>query len=322
MPIIDTEKKLDTRLKEVPIRPAPGNEMLVDADYLADLSAGFRFLSRDFMKMRDAQEAPFYLDREVLQKIRRAAALVAKAEDPPPSLDRAYMALADAADRLDAMIARAANTGDYPKEKPDPIATARKVGQEIDAKLARDLCAVLQEHVGERGNSEGAVDALKRIIRERDQERRMSKAHASAFSSLSGSLFATFPDHGPDATPFSLLGRLQKEYRRMRRAEEESGCARVEDAIRILNELFEASPEAMERLYLHRVPCTAKLSEHPTCQVGATQGGFDLGIVRVLNALFGCGENGQGYIAAKIDDVTGNLVGFCTTPAFKKAVGK
>jgi len=37
----------------------------------------------------------------------------------------------------------------------------------LDARLGRELVALLSEHCGERGDSEGAVETLQRIIRER-----------------------------------------------------------------------------------------------------------------------------------------------------------
>jgi len=40
---------------------------------------------------------------------------------------------------------------------------------EIELRLGRELVALLSEHAGERGESEGAADALRRIIRERDE---------------------------------------------------------------------------------------------------------------------------------------------------------
>lgn len=50
--------------------------------------------------------------------------------------------------------------------------------QERDRKLLRDLIFILQQHCGERGDSEGAVETLERIIRERD------RAHAHDSSVL------------------------------------------------------------------------------------------------------------------------------------------
>lgn len=41
--------------------------------------------------------------------------------------------------------------------------------QEAEAKLGRELVAILQRHCGERGHSEGAVETLERIIQERDR---------------------------------------------------------------------------------------------------------------------------------------------------------
>jgi hypothetical protein len=42
---------------------------------------------------------------------------------------------------------------------------------EGDRQLLNQLTAVLMRHCGERGESEGAVETLERIIRERDEAR-------------------------------------------------------------------------------------------------------------------------------------------------------
>jgi hypothetical protein len=41
-------------------------------------------------------------------------------------------------------------------------------GEGMDVENIHELIAVLSHHTGERGNNEGAIDVVKRIIRERD----------------------------------------------------------------------------------------------------------------------------------------------------------
>ena len=44
----------------------------------------------------------------------------------------------------------------------------RELDQRRNVELAMDLCRILCQHAGERGDSEGAEDTLRRIIRERE----------------------------------------------------------------------------------------------------------------------------------------------------------
>jgi hypothetical protein len=48
----------------------------------------------------------------------------------------------------------------------------------MNEKLAVELCEILALYCGETGESEGPVDTLKRLIRERDQARRLVGYHS------------------------------------------------------------------------------------------------------------------------------------------------
>jgi len=64
------------------------------------------------------------------------------------------------------------------KRNASLVAIERVVDQDDvdDARLGRELVQVLQRHCGARGDSEGAVQTLERIIRERDAaERKFSE---------------------------------------------------------------------------------------------------------------------------------------------------
>jgi hypothetical protein len=58
------------------------------------------------------------------------------------------------------------------------------------------------------------------------------------------------------------------------------------------------------------VACNQAMADHPTVQVAQLEDGtFAVGLLGILNGLFGADENGQGYIAAGHDEE--ELVWFC-----------
>ena len=88
----------------------------------------------------------------------------------------------------------------------------------------------------------------------------------------------------------------------------------VEAAISTLNRLLEADREAISLLVANRVPCNQALSLDPTCQVGSVRGeGWEVGLLGIINAIFGVDEDGWGYIAADTDD-EGMILRFLPTP--------
>ena len=82
----------------------------------------------------------------------------------------------------------------------------------------------------------------------------------------------------------------------------------VDQVIELLNELVEIDAPAIAALIANRVPCNQSLADHPTVQVGAQHGGFHVGVLGVLNGLFGTDERGRGLITAEFVD--GNLISF------------
>ena len=79
----------------------------------------------------------------------------------------------------------------------------------------------------------------------------------------------------------------------------------IDDAIAYLNELIELDRPAMAALIANRVPCNKALADHPTAQVGQRHGGFSIGMLGILNGLFGVDENDWGFITFVFED--GNL---------------
>lgn len=77
----------------------------------------------------------------------------------------------------------------------------------------------------------------------------------------------------------------------------------LERALQVLNELVQADPVAAKALVETRVPCNGALLTHPTIQVvGNTSDGFRVGMLGILNGIFGI-EDGWGPIAAVFDVV-------------------
>ena len=71
----------------------------------------------------------------------------------------------------------------------------------------------------------------------------------------------------------------------------------LDDFLKILNEIASVDPEAMKNLIEARVPCNDELVNHPEVQVGAYEGVYKVGILGILNGIFGTYEEGkyEGY---------------------------
>ena len=70
----------------------------------------------------------------------------------------------------------------------------------------------------------------------------------------------------------------------------------IDDVIVYLNELVELDKPAMAALIANRVPCNQQMADHPTAQVHAQHGGFFIGLVGIINGMFGVNADGWGPI--------------------------
>ena len=75
-----------------------------------------------------------------------------------------------------------------------------------------------------------------------------------------------------------------------------------------LNDMVKCDPCAFACLLCIRVPCNQALANHPTCQVGRSNGGDIVGLVGILNGLAGNYDDGPkkgwGGIALKFEPAT------------------
>jgi len=85
------------------------------------------------------------------------------------------------------------------------------------------------------------------------------------------------------------------------------------EVVEFLNQLLEADRPAVAALIANRVPCNQVLADHPTVQVGVVHGGFSVGMLGIINGLFGTYPDGFGCIAAWYDE-NKDLVGFSLLP--------
>lgn len=90
----------------------------------------------------------------------------------------------------------------------------------------------------------------------------------------------------------------------------------IDDAIELLNSAVEADDEAIRELcFDKRVNCNEELSTHPTIQAhcydedGNVLDNCSVGVLGIINGLFGIDENGWGVIGAVLDDKR-NIVEF------------
>lgn len=90
----------------------------------------------------------------------------------------------------------------------------------------------------------------------------------------------------------------------------------LDETIEFLNELLKYDKPAIARLLQKRTSCNEDLSNHPTVQVGGRDGTYVVGVLGILNGLFGINKNGWGEIIAVYDLETEDLVRFERTGAF------
>jgi hypothetical protein len=88
----------------------------------------------------------------------------------------------------------------------------------------------------------------------------------------------------------------------------------IDEVIAVLNEALKLDPYALQRLAGTRIRCNGELAHHPTIQVSdGLHGVFEVGLLGVINGMFGVDDQSWGPIAAYYDE--GLLVRFERTHA-------
>lgn len=83
----------------------------------------------------------------------------------------------------------------------------------------------------------------------------------------------------------------------------------IQETVDFLNEILKVDPVAITALFSLRTACNKDLADHGTVQVGAlSKSYFQVGMIGVLNGLFGVDDYGWGRISADYDN--GTIKGF------------
>lgn len=75
----------------------------------------------------------------------------------------------------------------------------------------------------------------------------------------------------------------------------------IDHAIEVLNRALAADPDTVRALFAHRVVCNETLTDDPTIQV-TVKNMPTLGVLGLVNGLFGVAPSGYGFITAEYDD--------------------
>lgn len=80
----------------------------------------------------------------------------------------------------------------------------------------------------------------------------------------------------------------------------------IDDAIELLNDALNKDPMAMWALATTRVTCNEVLADHPTIQVGKYSDDYKVGLIGILNGIFGAADDGYGAIAGDFEVICVN----------------
>jgi len=103
----------------------------------------------------------------------------------------------------------------------------------------------------------------------------------------------------------------------------------LDEVLEVLNRIVKTDPQAAHDLVETRVGCNDALAKDPTIQVvekgvpmlGTTKKLYSVGLLGVLNGIFGAHDDGWGAIQVTMED-DGTVVGFSLTKQAKEAFGR
>ena len=77
----------------------------------------------------------------------------------------------------------------------------------------------------------------------------------------------------------------------------------IQETVNFLNEILKYDPVAITAMFSLRVACNKDLADHKTVQVGAlSKSYFQVGMIGILNGLFGADKYRWGHISADYDN--------------------
>lgn len=86
----------------------------------------------------------------------------------------------------------------------------------------------------------------------------------------------------------------------------------ITEVVEFLNGLNRLDPVAMTALVENRVHCNIAVADHPTVQVSTRKDedgeGYEVGLLGIINGIFGTDAKGWGPIAAEYDE--GRIIRF------------
>jgi len=85
----------------------------------------------------------------------------------------------------------------------------------------------------------------------------------------------------------------------------------IDELIIFLNELIKIDKQAIHKLIKFRTPCNEALANHESVQVAVDFFGFEVGLLGILNGMFGTDEDKYGAITAVFDET--GLINFRRT---------
>ncbi len=79
---------------------------------------------------------------------------------------------------------------------------------------------------------------------------------------------------------------------------------KIQETVDFLNSLLTIDRVVITALFSVRISCNKDMADHPTVQVGAEGNYYQVGMIGILNGLFGSDKNGWGHISAEYDNGT------------------